>query len=96
MMALPNWWEMKCMAQRLISAAYLGDVSVDEAIAGAEDWVSNSLESQRDQLNAARQKFGFPRTVGESWLATARAVAVPEARRFSAPGLGASAAEAAR
>ena len=60
MMALPNWWEMNEWRNAFISAAYLGDVSVDEAISGAEKWVSDSLESQRDQLNAARQKFGFP------------------------------------
>ena len=60
MMALPNWWEMNEWRNAFISAAYLGDVSVDEAISGAEKWVSSTLDSQRDQLNAARQKFGFP------------------------------------
>ena len=59
MMMLPNWWEMNEWRNAFVSAAFLGDVSVDEAIANAEKWVSDSLESQRDGLNTARQKFGF-------------------------------------
>ncbi len=60
MMMLPNWWEMNEWRNAFIQAAFLGDESVDESIEKAENWVSSTLESQRDGLNAARQKFGFP------------------------------------
>lgn len=59
MMALPNWWEMNEWRNAFITSAYLGDESADESIAGAEKWVADSLESQRDALNKARQQFGF-------------------------------------
>ena len=59
MMMLPNWWEMNEWRNAFVSAAFLGDVPVDEAIASSEKWVSDSLESQRDGLNKARTKFGF-------------------------------------
>ena len=89
MMMLPNWWEMNEWRNAFVSAAFLGDVPVDEAIASSEKWVSDSLESQRDGLNKARTKFGFSALLGEPALATAARSKLPRPGAY-APGLGAS------